>query len=798
MPVRIRIGYLAALAVLLATEAASRVPPEDASSDVLLPREVLNRFYLSDRQLLAVYGSDGTPETEVAYRRGLESSPWSRASSTSLRPANEVKPDDLAGKGVWLLGTPRSNRFLKSLLPHLPIRFEESGFRFAGRLYTDPDDVVQLLWTNPVNPERPLFVATGNRDVAIAATANSPTLQPHHYQISRGGRLLRFGNFALGSGTWRVDPSSDRDFERELRPLPGDKGERIHLLGDAPAEVVERFLSAHRAQLQRVADFFGQSPGDPTPIDVYVYARLVDKGLFTGDERLVHVVAEPPEIHVALEEGMTGESWSGEARLAARRIFGPPTTELLETGLAVHFAGESWRRRGYRYWAARLELAGRVPPLAELLDSGDELYETSPFAGRFEREDLEFRSPLLVEALAGSLVAFLLEIWGRQEFFDRYATWAPEPERLADLDARWRRELAREVEALRERIDRDRGAFPRRHGFQRGFNHTHEALSDPRRGYLSKRSDEALGKLVDLGADAVAIVPYTYHLTQHEPTPLPVLRGAVKENDETVLHAILEAKRRGLSILLKPQLQGVWPGRIGMRSEVEWDRFFAYYETWLDHYALMAEMYDIEILCVGVELVRATEGHEENWTRLVKRIRRLYSGELVYAANWGGELEHVKFWSLFDYIGVNAYYPLSDSDTPTDAELLTRAEKVMDELAAVHRRHGKPVLITEIGYPSAEAPWKDPWEDGFRRPLNLEHQVRCYRTMITALDAHPWLSGVYWWRWLSSGVGGPGHPSYTPRGKPAEELVAKYFKHFEQHPGTTERDRTSVGVDRHH
>lgn len=42
------------------------------------------------------------------------------------------------------------------------------------------------------------------------------------------------------------------------------------------------------------------------------------------------------------------------------------------------------------------------------------------------------------------------------------------------------------------------------------------------------------------------------------------------------------------------------------------------------HYALLAEMYDIELFCAGVEFQQATLTHPEAWETLFRKIRSLY------------------------------------------------------------------------------------------------------------------------------------------------------------------------------
>ena len=145
-----------------------------------------------------------------------------------------------------------------------------------------------------------------------------------------------------------------------------------------------------------------------------------------------------------------------------------------------------------------------------------------------------------------------------------------------------------------------------------------------------------------------------------EATFLPFARGVGDENDESVINVIYGARQLGMQSLLKPQVwlsRGSWSGFVEMDSPEEWERFFDYYYRWIRHYALLAEIHEVEALSIGVEFGKATLGHEEEWKKIFRKIRGIYGGQLTYCANWGEEFENLSFWDELDFIGLNCYYP---------------------------------------------------------------------------------------------------------------------------------------------
>jgi hypothetical protein len=167
---------------------------------------------------------------------------------------------------------------------------------------------------------------------------------------------------------------------------------------------------------------------------------------------------------------------------------------------------------------------------------------------------------------------------------------------------------------------------------------------------------------------------------------------------------------------------------------------------------------------------------------MIKRLRSLYSGPMVYAANWGREFENLAFGEALEAIGIDCYYPLSEKENPTDAELMAGAQNVVQKIHTVAKKLNKPVLITEMGFCSMPQTWKSPHQESRGAPVDLEAQRRCYEATCQALmnsmkKGGEWLAGVYWWKWPTMlDDGGPEDNHFTPNGKPAAEVVARWYK----------------------
>src|SRR5258707_524913 len=108
--------------------------------------------------------------------------------------------------------------------------------------------------------------------------------------------------------------------------------------------------------------------------------------------------------------------------------------------------------------------------------------------------------------------------------------------------------------------------------------------------------------------------------------------------------------------------------------------------------------------CVGVELKGATTWEQEkNWRNLIKDVRAIYKGPLPYAANWD-EYENVAFWDVLDYVGIDAYFPLTDHYNASKEQLVEAWEARANSLEGWLKKTGlkQPILFTELGYPSVD------------------------------------------------------------------------------------------------
>ena len=311
----------------------------------------------------------------------------------------------------------------------------------------------------------------------------------------------------------------------------------------------------------------------------------------------------------------------------------------------------------------------------------------------------------------------------------------------------------------------------------RGMSYAHGFRRGERVGYDTPHSLRSLARLAELGVDWVSITPFGFMSGPHG-TSITWGRRGIAESDEALRQATADAHAQGLRVMLKPHIwlrPPEWPGTVAPLDEPGWKEWFQSYRAFIVHYAEVARRTGADAFCVGTELEKTTP-RAAPWLDIIAAVRQAYPGPLTYAAN-PQEVHAVGFWDRLDVIGVNGYYPLSESRTPTVPQLISAWSQEKERLGALSARWKRKVVFTELGYRSADfGAWKH-WEIKDGAPVNLAAQANAYEAFFETVWPEPWCGGVYWWKWFSfRGHSGPTSNDFELENKPAEKVVERYYR----------------------
>lgn len=285
----------------------------------------------------------------------------------------------------------------------------------------------------------------------------------------------------------------------------------------------------------------------------------------------------------------------------------------------------------------------------------------------------------------------------------------------------------------------------------------------------------------DVGANWVAIIPYAFCSPNQPKVKFDHPSQWVGETTQGVSKAISLAKETGLKIMLKPHLwvlgQG-WAGDLNYDNTEDLKLWMSSYSQYLLHFSKMAEGMQVEIVSIGTEVRHIAKEHPEYWQGLIRQVRSVYSGKLTYSANWDN-YQNISFWKELDYIGVDAYFPTSESKTPGVDELINENQSVKSELEQFSRPFLKKVLFTEFGYKSVDFCTSGHWNTSDENHnINLLSQANAFDALFKTYWNEEWFAGGFAWKWhlKHSAAGGNKNREFTPQNKLAEKILKKQYE----------------------
>lgn len=319
--------------------------------------------------------------------------------------------------------------------------------------------------------------------------------------------------------------------------------------------------------------------------------------------------------------------------------------------------------------------------------------------------------------------------------------------------------------------------------FIKGFTYGYQAK---RGAYRTERAIDSQDRLFDIGVNWMCLA---FPIMQEKYNSTKILydyRNTITDKDITF--AINRAHERGVKVCLKPMINskdGIWRALIDFPDSDMWDRdiywgeWFEHYTAFMVHYAELAEETGCEMLCIGCEM-SGTERKESYWRELIKQVKEVYSGSLVYNTNHGRE-NTVAWFDSVDYIGTSAYFKVGKVPGDSKENMVNEWKKVAVEMKKLSEKLGKQVIFMEIGCRSAKGCAMMPWDfthTEFER--SEDEQANFYDSCLTALYDEEWFAGAFWWDWsteiYSTKEEASKDEGFNIHMKKAEDILREWYK----------------------
>ncbi len=285
--------------------------------------------------------------------------------------------------------------------------------------------------------------------------------------------------------------------------------------------------------------------------------------------------------------------------------------------------------------------------------------------------------------------------------------------------------------------------------------------------------------IVDVNSNWTAIIPFGFIGNGQANVQYNIPWQWWGERDEGVRTMISQAHSKNIKIMLKPQIWlmgGAFTGNFTLNAEQDWQTLEDTYSSYILHFADVGEELGVETYCIGTELKTFIAMRPQFWSDLIDSVRVHFSGELTYAGNWDS-YQAFPHWQKLDYIGIDAYFPVSDMETPSVQDCIDGWQPHYQSIKTHQAEVGKPVLFTEYGYRSVNFCGKQPWDSSSGGVVNEDAQQNAYDALFQVFWDEDWFDGGYLWKWYPdhSNSGGSSNTRFTPQNKKAEQLIKTVY-----------------------
>ena len=237
---------------------------------------------------------------------------------------------------------------------------------------------------------------------------------------------------------------------------------------------------------------------------------------------------------------------------------------------------------------------------------------------------------------------------------------------------------------------------------------------------------------------------------------------SVVQGDPTTLlpsfnYGIHFAKSLGLHVFVVMQLQSsgdqLWSAFIHFSTYAQEQQWFASYWQTLRPYAMAAEQNGVEQLALGTEYKWLEQNAPASlWNGLIDELSQVFHGTITYNMDWSALHNPVPSWMRNPHlkmIGVSAYEPLENTPVRVDPKQIRAlwAQTVQRDLDNFSIALGKPIVLSEVGYPNCQVALYQPWNSSCTAPQDQQEQAAATDAALADILPDKRILGTFFWGW---------------------------------------------------
>jgi hypothetical protein len=240
-----------------------------------------------------------------------------------------------------------------------------------------------------------------------------------------------------------------------------------------------------------------------------------------------------------------------------------------------------------------------------------------------------------------------------------------------------------------------------------------------------------------------------------------VVQGDSTTSPVSFRTGIRTAHSLGLHVFVAIQLQASgsqpWAGALNFSSLTQEQQWFDSYYAAIKPYATIAQQEGVEQFALGTEFALLEQNAPVSmWNQLIDNVSQDYTGTLTYDMNWGSLDVQPPSWMgnpHLKMIGVSAYSPLVTTPQRVDPSKIGALWKtvVQPQLDDFAREIGKPIFLSEVGYPNSEYALYQPWNSSINAPADPQEQAAAMDAALSGALSDQHILGVFIWGWDNTG-----------------------------------------------
>jgi hypothetical protein len=259
---------------------------------------------------------------------------------------------------------------------------------------------------------------------------------------------------------------------------------------------------------------------------------------------------------------------------------------------------------------------------------------------------------------------------------------------------------------------------------------------------------------------------------------------AVVQGDPTTLlpsfnYGIQFAKSLGLHVFVTIQLQSAgdqpWSALINFSTFAQEQQWFDSYWQTVKPYAVAAQQYGVEQFAIGTEYRWLEQNAPASlWNGLISKISQVYHGTITYDMDWSSLWYTPPSWMhnpILKMIGISSYAPLINNPmwiNPRSMRTLWAqvAQRVLDKFSI---SVGKPILLSEIGFPNCQVALYQPWNSSCTAPQDQQEQAGATDAALADIIPDQHILGTFFWGWDNA-------RDFNLINVQAASVILKYYK----------------------